>query len=265
MVDTAPAAPASAPASTPAPAAATPAAATPPPSPAPPAPASVAASPPAAAPAAPAAAPASLRPQWLPESHWNAQLNTINIDALQKDFEGKAALSARKPEDIKLLNKLPDDVKLPDGATWKINEKDPYVPELRQIAIKHGLSQDVVNDVMLMDARVKIGDYLAEQNRQAEENKKLGDNAKARKDAIFNWLNASGLEPPERLALAAGLTDAAAVTALEKVIQKIIGGVAANAGGQAAPAEPSKPARSIEQRMYPNMRSVNDPLERKAG
>lgn len=257
MVDNAPAAPASAPASTPAPAAATPAAAAPPPSPAP-----AAAAP---APAAAPAAPASLRPSWLPETHWNPQLNTVNFDALQKDFETKAQLATRKPEDIKLLTKLPDDFKLPDGAVWKVNEKDPYVPELRDLAVKHGLPQDVVNDLMLMDARVKLGAYQAEQVRLAEENKKLGANAQPRKDAIVNWLNASGLEPDERVAIAGALTDAIHVTALEKIIQKIIGGVAANAGGQGAPAEPPKQERTIEQRMYPNMRSISDPVERKAG
>jgi len=261
MVDTAaPAAPASAPASSPAPAAATPAAAAPSPSPAPAsAPSSVAT--PAAAPAAPAA---SSRPSWLPETHWNPQLNAVNFDALQKDFETRAQLAARKPEDVKLLTKLPDDFKLPEGAQWKVNEKDPYIPELRQLAVKHALPQDVVNDLMLMDARVKLGAYQAEQVRLADENKKLGDNAGPRKEAILNWLKASGLEPDERVAIAAGLSEAVQITALEKIIQKIIGGVAANAGGQGAPAEPPKVVRSIEQRMYPNMRSVNDP-ERKAG
>lgn len=258
MVDNAPAAPASAPASSPAPAAATPAAAAPSPAAAVP---SGPATTPAAAPAAPAA---SLRPSWLPETHWNPQLNAVNFDALQKDFETKAQLAARKPEEVKLLTKLPDDFKLPEGAQWKVNEKDPYIPQLRDLAVKHALPQDVVNDIMLMDARVKLGNYQAEQVRQAEENKKLGDNASPRKEAILNWLNASGLDPDERVAIAAGLTDAAQITALEKIIQKIIGGVAANAGGQGAPMEPPKQVRSIEQRMYPNMRSISDP-ERKAG
>jgi hypothetical protein len=155
MVDNAaPAAPAaSAPASTPAPAAATPVAAAPSPA------AAVPSSPATPQAAAPAAPPASSRPTWLPESHWNPTLNALNFEALQKDFETRAQLAARKPEDIKLLSKLPDDFKLPEGATWKVNEKDPYIPELRDLAVKHGLTQDVVNDLMLMDARVKLGHY----------------------------------------------------------------------------------------------------------
>lgn len=260
----APAAPAS-PAA--APAAAAPSVAAPPPSPSA-APAPAAAVAPAAAPA-PAPAPASSRPTWLPESHWDATLNAVNFDALQKDFEGRAALAARKPEDVTVLSKLPADVQVPDGTTWKITDKDPLFQGLRQVAIEEGLPQSAVDKLIVMKARTDIADFIADQKAatefEAAENKKLGDGAPQRKEAIINWLNASGLEPKERVAVAAALTSADAVVGLEKIIRKVVGGVPASAGGAPSPAAPApQPPRSIAQRMYPNMPS-RDATQQKVG
>jgi hypothetical protein len=212
----------------------------------------------------PPAPPPSARPTWLPETHWDTNLNALNLEALQKDFEGRAALAARKPEDIKLLTKLPDDIKLPQGATWKLDDKNPWTPALKEIAVKRGLTQEALDDLVAADARIKLANFQAEQSRQAEENKKLGEHAQARKDAIVNWLAASGLEPNERVAIAAGLTDAVAVEALEKIIKKVIGGVAPNSSGSPAPPSEQKPERTIAQRLYPNMPSAAAP-QQKAG
>lgn len=256
-----PAAPAPAPAATPAPAPA-PAA----PAPAPVAPAA-AGTPPAGTPSPQPAAPPpppSARPTWLPETHWDANLNAINLEALQKDFESKAALAARKPEDIKLPAKLPDDIKLPQGATWKLNDKDPYVGMLRQIAAEEGLPQSAVDKFVVADARIKLANYQADQARMAAENAKLGEHGTARKDAIVNFLGASGLEPDERVAAANWMTDEVSVRAIEKLITKMIGGVAPNSSGSPAPSVEQKPERSLAQRMYPNMNSSVAP-QQKAG
>src|SRR5262245_8463283 len=232
---------------------AAPAAAAPAPAPAPPSPAPV-----------PPAPPPSARPTWLPETPWDGTLTAINLEALQKDFTDRAALAARKVEDIKLPAKLPDDVKLPQGASWKVDDKDPWVTTLKQIAVEEGIPQTAIDKFVHADARIKLAAFQAEQARQADEKKKLGEHAQARTDAVINWLAGSGLEPNERVAMANALTDAVAVEAFEKIIKKVIGGVAPNSSGSPAPPSEQKPERSLAQRIYPNMASATAP-QQKAG
>jgi hypothetical protein len=251
---TATASPAAAP-SAPAPAAAP--AAAPAPAPAAPAPA------PSVPPSEPAAAAAtSIRPTWLPETHWDPKLNAINLGALQKDFETKAALAARKPEDIKFAPKLPDDFKPPEGMKVKFgDERDLRVPVLRDIALRHGLPQEAVDEMLIADARFQIAQIQAEGERLANEDKKLGPNHQARKDAVLNWLKAAGLEPDEAVALAMGVRSAHGVTALEKLMARQIGAVPSTSAGGGGPAPAPAPEKTLAQRLYPNMVSS----ERKAG
>lgn len=249
----------------PAPAAA-PAASAPSAAPAAPAPAPVAAPAPAPAvlptsePGAPS--PASIRPTWLPETHWDAKLNALNLGQLQKDFESRAALAARKPEDIKFAPKLPDDFKPPEGVKVKFgDERDVRVPLLRDIAIRHGMSQDAVDELLIADARMQLAQIAAEGERLKGEDAKLGPNHQARKDAVLNWLKAAGLEPDEAVALAMGVRSANGVTALEKLMARQIGAVPGASAGTGGPAPAAAPEKTLAQRLYPNMVST----ERKAG
>ena len=204
---------------------------------APPAPPST---PPATPPAAPPAPPATVtRPEWLPEAHWDTTANTIKpefgahfteIATFHKtETEKAAALAARKPEDIKFEIVLPETVKVPDGMALKIDDKDPRVPVLRDLAVKHGLSQDVVTSLVAFDAQQQIEAHAAEQVRIAAEDQKLGANAKDRKTAASNWLKGmkdrGELTAEEYEASRAYATDAATVTFLEKLMAKANGTV----------------------------------------
>lgn len=194
--------------------------------------------------------PAVTRPEWLPESHWDTTANTIKpefgthyneVATFHKTETEKAqALAARKPEDIKFEIVLPETVKVPDGMQLKIDDKDPRVPVLRDLAVKHGLSQDVITSLVALDAQMQIEGHAAEQSRIAAEDQKLGANAKDRKAAAGNWLKGmkdrGELTAEEYEASRAYATDASTVTFLEKLMAKASGAVPGN-----VPAPPPVP------------------------
>lgn len=193
------------------------------------------------------------RPEWLPEAHWDPAASTIKpefgahyaeVTAFHKtETEKAAALAARKPEDIKFEVKLPETVKVPDGMDLKINENDPRVPVLRSLAVQHGLSQDVVNSLVALDAEQQIAMHTAEQARIAAADAKLGANAKDRKAAVGNWLKGlkdrNELSGEEYEAVKIYATDAETVTALEKIIAKAAGAVPGHVPAN-PPAPPAK-------------------------
>jgi hypothetical protein len=219
--------------------------------------------PPASPPAAPSGSappPAVSRPEWLPEAHWDPAANSIKQDFgnhyaelatfHKTQTEAQAALAARKPEDIKIEVKLPDTIKVPDGLQVQINEKDPRVPVLRELALKNNLSQDVINSLVALDAQQQIAAHTAEQIRIAAEDAKLGANAKDRKTAVDNWLKGmkdrSEITADEYEAVRVYAIDATAVTALEKIIAKATGAVPGH-----TPGNPPKPADApMESRWY---------------
>lgn len=208
-------------------------------------------SPPAGAtpPAGGAAPAAAARPDWAPETFWDASTNAIKPEFGQHyaevanfhktETERLAALAARKPEDIKFEVKLPEAVKVPDGMDIKIDEKDPRVPIIREMAIKRNWDQDTVNELVALDAQMKIQDHAAEQTRLAAEDAKLGSNAKARKDAVGNFLKGlrdrNEFSAEEYEAVRVYATDAAAVSALEKLIAKANGSIPGAGGGDPPP------------------------------
>lgn len=215
-------------------------------------------------PAAPAPAP-SPKPSWLREAWWNPETATINFQSLEQFEQEQAVLAARKIEDIKLPTKLPDTVQLPEGTTYKIDDKDPYANGLRQVALDKRLTPDQIEAFVVMDAQIKAERFKADRAYVAEENKKLGENAQARKDAIRNYLTAMpGLDDAERIAVGSGdNTKAAYITGLEKLIGKAIGTIpASSAAGLPAPTTQAKPEKTLAQRMYPNMPSSADPQQK---
>lgn len=202
---------------------------------------------------------APTRPEWLPETHWDTQTNAMKpefgahyseLATFHKtQTEQQAALAARKAEDIKIEVKLPETVKVPDGLQLQINDKDPRVPVLREMAIKHGLTQDAVNALVAFDAEQQIAAHTAEQTRIAAEDAKLGANAAARKTAVGNWLKGmkdrNELTADEYAAVQVYAIDAAAVTALEKIITKVNGSVPTTPPGNPPTPEPKSHAERI--------------------
>lgn len=212
------------------------------------------------------------RPDWLPEAHWDGGQNAIKPEFgahyselatfKQQHDERQAALAARKPEDIKIEVRLPDTVKVPDGAQIKIDEKDPRIPLIRQMAIENGWDQPVVDKLVALDTQMKIDAFNAEVERIAAEDKKLGDNGKARKDAVLSWakglLDRKDITADEFEELRMTGATAAGVTLLEKIMEKANGSVPGAGGNQPAP----KPTARIEDRLYPNLARNSNPARR---
>lgn len=183
--------------------------------------------------------PAVTRPEWLPEAHWDPAANIIKpefgahyaeVATFHKTETEKAtALAARKPEDIKIEVKLPETVKIPDGMQIKIDDKDPRVPVIREMAIKRGWDQDTVNDLVALDAQMQIESHTSEQTRITAEDQKLGANAKDRKAAAASWLKGmkdrNEITAEEYEAGRVYAVDAAGVTFLEKLMAKANGTV----------------------------------------
>lgn len=223
---------------------------------------------PSPAPAPSAAAAAVTRPEWLPETHWDTTANSIKpefgahyneVATFHKtQTEAQAALAARKPEDIKFEIVLPETVKVPDGMQLKIDDKDPRVPILRDLAVKHGLSQDVITSLVTLDAQMQVQAHAAEQSRIAAEDQKLGANANDRKSAVGNWLKGmkdrNELSGEEYEAVRVYAVDAAGVSALEKIIAKANGNVPGAGGGN----DPPKPTEvPLAQRWYGNSQKAS--------
>jgi hypothetical protein len=192
------------------------------------------------------------RPEWLPEDQWDTTSNAIKPEfgthygELKTFFDAEQARKAalpQKPEDIKFDDvKLPEGITAPDGMEIKINPDDPRIPVIRDMAIKRGWDQDTVNELVALDARMQIEGHNAEMQRIAAEDAKLGSNAKDRKEAVGNWLR--GLKDRDQLsaeefnAVRVYAIDAAAVTALEKIMAMASGSVPGDGGRDPA----TKPA-----------------------
>lgn len=213
----------------------------------------------------PSPAPAVTRPEWLAEDHWDTTANTIKpefgthyaeLKAIADAETARKATIITKPEDVKFEVKLPDGVKAPEGMDLRINENDPRVPVLREMAVKHGWTQEQVNELVALDAKVQIDNHAAAMARVAEEDGKLGANAKPRKEAVANWLKGmkdrNEFSADEYAAIRDYAVDAATVTALEKIIAKAAGSVPAHQPGT----PPAPQPKTLAERMYPNLPSA---------
>jgi hypothetical protein len=209
-----------------------------------------AAPPPASPPATPPATPPAVsRPEWLPEAHWDQAAATIKPEFgqhyaevstfYQTETEKRNALAARKPEDIKFEVKLPEAVKVPEGMDLKINESDPRIPVLRELALKNNWTQDQVDALVTLDAQQQIAAHAAEQTRIAAERSKLGPNVALRETAAKDWLKGMkdrGELTAEEYAVGNDYTiDAAGLTFLEKMIAKTNGSVPGHNPGNPPP------------------------------
>ena len=143
-------------------------------------------------------APAAIaRPEWLPEAHWDTTANTIKpefgqhyseLKSFQETEAARIAAIPQKAEDYKLDPIIPEGIQIPEGMEVKIDPKDPVVVSMLALAVKHKVPQQVVNDWIADDIKMKVANHTTEMTRIAAEDQKLGANAEARKAAAGNWL-----------------------------------------------------------------------------
>ena len=166
------------------------------PSPAPAPAASLAASPPVPTPSpTPAPAPPA-RPDWLPETFFNAASGP-KWDDFGKHFSELATRDAaaqiarnalpQKVDDYKV--ELPKDFQLPQGVEFKFDGTKPEFTKFREVALKHGLSQDAVTELTGVYAETLVGSETSLQAARKAEVDKLGANGPARVTALQTWLN----------------------------------------------------------------------------
>jgi hypothetical protein len=232
-------------------------------------------SPPPDPPAADVAPPA--RPDWVPESFWDAKAG-LKADDFGKHYgelatfhktetEKRAALPA-KPEDYKLELKLPDTVKVPEGLNLGVNEKDPRVPLVRALAHKYGMPQEAVNDLVAVDAQMQIEAIAAANARIEAEQKKLGEKFPERKAAVESFLKGAftGSEEQKNAkydALALIIGDAAAFEAVEDLIARAVKtGVPPTTHDNPPPKPPEKP---LVQTLFPKRFGPNGELLTRTG
>lgn len=198
------------------------------------------------------------RPDYLPEQFWDTEQGGVKpefgqhyseLSTFKQTYDQQQeALKARKPEDIKIEVKPPEGFKLPDGIELKIDEKDPRIPIIRDLALKRGLDQDTVNDLVWLDAQMQIEAHNAERERIKAEDAKLGANGKDRKAAVTNWItNFKDLKPEHKQEIEVLTATAAGVELVEMLMARASGSVP-GAGGE-PPRQPAQPL-TIEQRWY---------------
>lgn len=161
-------------------------------------------SPPAAAAVLPAASPqtqtitsgqptapqAAARPDYVPESFWDAGTNSVKAADLKAVFDSHSAAEARKaalPKDPTGYEfKLPAEAKLPDG--FALDDKHALVQPWRDYALANGLTQDqfALGVKMWTDHQVK--EETDFRQFKADQRKALGANGDARATALRTWL-----------------------------------------------------------------------------
>ncbi len=176
-----------------------------------------------AARAAAAASEKPTRPEWLPESYFDAEKSAIKLDDFGKHY-GELATASKaeaeriaaypaKVEDLKFT--LPADLKLPEGMT--LDDKNPQYQAFRNFVFDKKIDPAVGSEMLGMYVRQQVADVDAINKRVDEELGKLGVNGPARITALrtfFDGLVGNDLSK----SLMAGLFTEPQVRAMEKVM-----------------------------------------------
>src|SRR5262245_42698711 len=122
-------------------------------------------------------------PAGLPEQYWDAQTGQVKMPELVKAYGEAAAFKAdhdarlaalpAKPEDYKMEGKLPDGFLVPAGFEPRVDEKDPRIPALRELAHKQGWSQETVSALIGMDLQAQVAMQVEADKAIASEMAKL--------------------------------------------------------------------------------------------
>lgn len=176
------------------------------------------------------------RPEGIPDSYWDPEAKSLKVDAaaLAKDLKErdelktfKAAEDVRrgslpqKADDYKL--ELPADFKPPAGIDYKLDAANPALGQLKAVALKHGMSQAAVSELLGVYAGNEVGTQAAIASARAAEVAKLGTTAPARVDGVINWLTGMDASPDkgDAKALAGMLVTARHVEAFERIINRL--------------------------------------------
>jgi hypothetical protein len=213
------------------------------------------------------------RPEGIPDSYWDSTANALKVDpaALAKDLKErdelktfkaaediKAASRPQKAEDYKL--ELPADFKPPVGIEYKLDTANPALGQFKQIAHKHDLTQDAVNEILGIYAGNEVGTQQAIATARAAEIAKLGTTAPARVDSVINWLTGmdASADKGDAKALAGMLVTALHVEAFERIINRLTTQGTANFSQQHRVAPETNTIPNFEKMSFEQRRQAQD-------
>jgi len=189
-----------------------------------------------------------LRPDWLPESIWDADKGFKADDfnalvSLKAETDSRRASVPEKAD--KYAVKLPADFKLPEGFELKdgeklIDETDPRVAKAREWAHANGKTQAEFEGLLALGAEMDIAERGRLKEAVTEERNKLGGRAVERIKAVTTWLDAK-LGAEDAASLHSMMFTAKQISAFERLMQLNRGDVPGRpgAGREAKPAEVS--------------------------
>lgn len=197
------------------------------------------------------------RPDWLPETYFDAKAGP-KWDDFGKHYGELATRDAAEQVRRNSLPANPDAYKVstspafkaPTGVEFKLNEADPAWTQARAWAHKHGLSQEAFAEGIDFVAARDLAQNTAIEAARTAELAKLGPNATARIDALNTFF--TGLLGPEQgRQIGRMMVTSDIVEALEKAVAKFSSQGAASFPQHGR--EPPEPAGRVSQEQYDKM------------
>lgn len=178
----------------------------------------------------------ALRPEGLPDAFWDGA--AIKVGDLWNAYRELTAANEARLADVPQAAdgyelKVSDEVKVPEGFKVDIDAKDPFFVDITRELHAAGAPRATVQKLVDAYARQQIADQTQATEVYSAEMGKLGENAKARIEAVDNWLTAN-LTKEEAAALAASKFSAVHVRAFEKIIALRKAAQPGPGGGQTA-------------------------------
>ncbi len=176
------------------------------------------------------------RPEWLPESYFDAEKGETKWDDFGKHYSEIAAahkaeadrLAAfpQKIEDLEIP--LPEGAKLPEGV--KLDANDPTFSAFRQFVFDKKIDPAVAGELLGMEVKSRLSEVEMINKRVDEEAAKLGPNSSARITAVRTAFEGRFGKPVGE-AIMSGVFRADQVQALEKVVLALSNGTAGDVSG----------------------------------
>lgn len=110
---------------------------------------------------------------------------------------------------------LPKEFTVPQGIEFKLDATKPEFSKLQAAAVKHGLSNEAVSDLVGVYAETLVGSEATLAAAKSAEIGKLGANGPARVTALSTFFDAMGAPEMKGMLVTAGIVQAA-----EKLVAK---------------------------------------------
>jgi hypothetical protein len=168
------------------------------------------------------------RPEYIPESHWDATAGKVKDDkafasyinehvAFKAAEDSKRLTLPQNPDAYKI--ELPSDFKAPEGIDFKFKDGDPLLAQAKTMAHTMGISQENFSKLLGLYAGAQVADAHTINTARNAEIAKLGAAGPARVTAITTFFKAH-LGDGDGAQLAARLFTAKDVEIAEKLVAR---------------------------------------------